>query len=258
LPKRSAGGHAVSSPELAAEAAARTQAVTWILQQVSRAETVSCDAQVCADLARRGFLSLDPLGPGSTDPLGSTLVVATADIRAQFGPRLAAVYAPAVIASFGSGNATVDIRELTSGGTTAYHRALALGLSARKAGDAQLLTNSRITFSTVARAQLRSGDVDPRLALLLAEMADSQPLRVVAFGDASPGGGPASLLRSMDLAAPVTASNVGASAYLKSLQEFVNPQRAQYLPASSKIITVHGQTVLRIGYDAPSPLSLNG
>jgi hypothetical protein len=42
------------------------------------------------------------------------------------------------------------------------------------------------------------------------------------------------------------------------LQEFVNPQRAQYLPASSKIITVHGQTVLRIGYDAPSPLSLNG
>jgi predicted Ser/Thr protein kinase len=257
-PKLSAETRGDGSQELAAAAASREQAVAWILQQVSRATVVSCDSQVCADLAQRGFPSLDTLLPGSNDPLGSTLVVATADIRAQFGPRLAAVYAPAVIASFGSGNARVDIRELTSGGTTAYHHALAAGLSARKAGDAELLTNSRITFSAIARAQLRSGDVDPRLALLLAEMADSQPVRIVAFGDGSPGGGPASLLRSMDLAAPVSASQVGASAYLKSLQAFVNPQRAQYLPASNKIITLHGQTVLRIGYDAPSPLSLNG
>jgi hypothetical protein len=55
--------------------------------------------------------------PTSTDPLGSDLVIATAAIRAQFGARLASVYAPAIIASFGSGNARIDIRLVFPGGT---------------------------------------------------------------------------------------------------------------------------------------------
>ena len=55
--ERLAGSHAQISQELAAEAAARTEAITWILQQVSRAAIVSCDAQVCADLVSRGFPS---------------------------------------------------------------------------------------------------------------------------------------------------------------------------------------------------------
>ena len=62
-----ANGQPASRPaELAAEAAARTQAITWILHQVSPAAVVSCDAQVCADLASSGFPSANllPLGPG--------------------------------------------------------------------------------------------------------------------------------------------------------------------------------------------------
>ncbi len=250
---------AVGGQELTSAAAARSEAVAWILQQVSPAAVVSCDSQVCAALDRGGFPSLDPLGPGSNDPLGSTLVVATADIRAQFGARLAAVYAPAIIASFGAGKARVDIRELFAGGTTGYLANVAADLRARKAGDAQLLTNSRITVSGTARAQLRSGDVDPRLSLLIAEMAGSQPVRIVAFGGGSPRGGPASLLRSVDLATHVSASRLGAPAYLRWMQEIVKEQRAEYLPPLSKPIPLPGgQTVLRIGYDAPSPLNLAG
>ena len=96
-----AGDRAGGSQELTAGNAAGTQAVTWILQQVSRAAIVSCDSQVCADLAGRGFPDLDPLGPESNDPLDSNVVVATADIRNQFGGRLASVYAPVILASFG-------------------------------------------------------------------------------------------------------------------------------------------------------------
>jgi hypothetical protein len=256
LPKRSAGGRAVSSQELAAKAAARTRTITWILQQVSRAAVVSCDSQVCAGLAQRGFPNLEPLGPGSTDPLGSDLVVATAAIRTQFGRRLASVYAPAIIASFGSGNAKIEIREVFPGGTAAYRAALQADLHARKTNDAQLLTNRHITVSATARAQLLSGDIDPRLPMLLAAMAAAHPVRIVDFGGQSPGGGPASLLRSMDLATRVSAAHLPAPAYLSWMQSLVNAQHAQYLPAPGKLVTLPaGKTVLRIEFDAPSPLS---
>jgi predicted Ser/Thr protein kinase len=251
-----AGSDAVGSQELTAEATARTQAVDWILRQVSRATVVSCDPQVCADLAQRGFPNLETLGPGSTDPLGSTLVVATAAIRAQFGARLASVYAPAVIASFGSGNAKIEIRWAYPGGTSAYYAALEPDLGARKAQDAQLLTNSHLTVSATARAQLVSGDIDPRLPTILAAMTAVYPVRIVDFGDQSPGGGPASLLRSMDLATHVSTPHLAPSAYISWMQALVNAQWAQYLPASSKLVTLRGgQTVLRIEFDAPSPLS---
>ena len=106
---------------------------------------MSCDAQVCADLASSGFPSsnLLPLEPGSNDPLGSALLVATATVRNQFGNRLA-VYAPATIASFGTGNAKIDIRWVYPGGASAYCTALRAALRARKAADAQLLANSNI------------------------------------------------------------------------------------------------------------------
>jgi predicted Ser/Thr protein kinase len=256
LPEQSAGGRAAGGQELAAEAAARTQAVAWILQQVSRATVVSCDPQVCADLAQRGFPNLDTLGPGSADPLGSTLVVCTAAIRAQFGGRLASVYAPAVIASFGSGNAKIEIRWAYPGGTSAYYAALAPDLDARKTQDAQLLANSHLTVSATARAQLVSGDIDPRLPMLLAAMTAEYPVWIVDFGDQSPGGGPASLLRSMDLATHVSAAHLAAPAYISWMQALMNTQWAQYLPSSSKLVTLRGgQTVLRIEFDAPSPLS---
>ena len=95
--ERLAASHAGISQELAAEAAARTGAITWILHQVGPAAVVSCDAQLCRDLVSSGFpsSSLLPLGPASNDPLGSDLVVATATVRNQFGSRLASVYAPA-------------------------------------------------------------------------------------------------------------------------------------------------------------------
>ena len=161
LPERLAGSQV---SELAAEAAARAEAITWILHQVSPGAVVSCDALVCADLTSSGFpsSSLWPLEPGSNDPLGSDLLVATATVRNQFGNRLA-VYAPATIASFGTGNAKIDILWVYPDGASAYRTALRATLLVRKAADAQLLANSNIQLSPTARAQLLSGQVDPWL-----------------------------------------------------------------------------------------------
>ncbi len=62
-------------------------------------------------------------GTSASDPLGSDLVVATPALRSQFGARLASVYAPVVIASFGSGAARIDIRAVAADGTAAYDSA---------------------------------------------------------------------------------------------------------------------------------------
>jgi hypothetical protein len=252
-PQRLAGHQ---SP-VAAEIAARKHAITWILQQVSRAAVVSCDPQLCGDLVSAGFPSANvlPLGPGSNDPLGSALVVATEPIRAHFGSRLASVYAPAVIASFGSRAARIDIRLVYPGGAAAYNTDERAALPDRKTAGAELLANSNIKASATARAQLLSGDVDPRLPQLLAIMAGRHPVSIVDFGSQSPGGGPASLLRSVDLATVDSVAHMTRSAYLGWMQTFIDAQRAQYHPSVQQVPLHTGQPVLRIGFGAPSPLS---
>jgi hypothetical protein len=201
------------------------------------------------------YANLLTLGPLSSDPLGAALVVATAAIRAQFHDRLASVYAPAIIAAFGSGNAKIEIRLVFPGGATAYRAVQQKYARARKAADAQLLTNSRIKLSATAKTQLLSGEIDPRLPVLIAEMVHSHPVQIVDFGDGAPGGGPASLLRSVDLAAADTAAHLARTTYLSWLHGLVNVQRAQYRPTLSQVKLSTGQTVLRIGYGAPSPLN---
>ncbi|HME66510.1 MAG TPA: serine/threonine-protein kinase [Streptosporangiaceae bacterium] len=247
----------VQNTQLAAEAAARTRAISWILHQVSPAAVVSCDEQICADLVSNGFPSsqVSPLEPGSNDPLGSTLLVATATVRNQFGPRLG-LYAPALIATFGTGKARIDIWWIYPDGAAAYRAALPAALRARKAADAQLLNNSNIQFSTTAKKQLLSGQIDPWLLLLLVTMAHYHPLQVADFTSQSPGGGPASLLRWVDLATTVKAAHLTDAAYLSWMRSFLGTQRAEYLPAGVRQVTLRtGQAVLRIGYGAPSPLS---
>ena len=256
--ERLAGRAAPTDPALTDEDAVRSAAITWILHQVSRAAVVSCDPQVCTGLASGGFptANLLALGPGSNDPLGSALVVSTAAIRAQFGGRLTSVYAPAVIASFGSNNARIDIRLVYSGGAAEYSADEKTALAARQEAGAQLLANSQIAASAKARAQLLSGDVDPRLPKLLAIMAERYPVSIVDFVDQSPGGGPASLLRSMDLATVDSAAHLTGAAYLSWMRAFINAQRSQFLPAWVQPITLTtGQAVLRTGFGAPSPLS---
>jgi predicted Ser/Thr protein kinase len=256
--ERLAGSQTPVSKELAAETAARKQAVTWIMQQVSRAAVVSCDPQVCAALVGAGFPAGNvwTIEPMSNDPLGSALVVATGPIRAQYGNRLASVYAPATIASFGSGAARIDIRLVYPGGAAMYDADRQTALRSRKTAGAQLLANSHIKASATARAQLLSGDVDPRLPQLLALMADNHKVRIVGFVDQSPGGGPASLRRSVDLATVDSAAHLTRAPYPGWMRALIDVQRAQYLPASVRQVTLHtGQAVLRIGYGAPSPLS---
>ena len=253
---RSTPSAAVGQSPPASAAEARKAAVTWVLHQASRAAVVGCDVLVCRDLAGSGFpsSSVNTLGPASNDLLGNTLVVATATIRNQFGSLLD-VWAPAILASFGTGNTRIDIRWVYPGGATAYHATLPVALRDRKGIEAELLTIRNIGLSAIAKRQVRSGQIDPYLAQVIVEMTMYHPVRIADFASQSPGGGPASLLRWVDLATTVRAAHLTPTAYLSWMRSIINAQQLGYHPAWVRLVTLpDGQAVLRIGYGAPSPL----
>jgi hypothetical protein len=244
---------AVSDDALAASAASRDEAAQWIARQVASSAVVACDPAVCTALQADGLPAarLLVLGTASADPLGSDVVVATAAVRNQFGARLASVYAPAVIASFGSGAARIDIRATAPDGSAAYESAVAADRQSRISAGAQLLRNPRITVAPGARAALSAGAVDPRLLMLLAALAVQQPVRIGAFGDSSPGAGASVPLRSAQIA-PLQAG-AKAESGLRSMLSFVDAQRQPYLPLRASLV---GTSALTIEYAAPSPLGL--
>ncbi|MGC1285838.1 MAG: hypothetical protein WA895_23245, partial [Streptosporangiaceae bacterium] len=254
----SAGGSSSSSANLGpvqAATAARQQAAAWVAAQVSHTAVVSCDPAMCAALQAKGYPAGDlmTLGPGTSDPLGSAVIVATAAVRSLFGSRLTTVYAPTIIASFGSGTARIDVRVYAAGGAPEYLAALKADEQSRVSVGQQLLRNSRVGVTQVARQQLATGQVDSRLLITLATLSHQGPVSIVAFGDSGPGASAGAPLREAELVAPANAK----SGYLHSMISLLQAQQQPYL---ANIVTLvrfaNGQQSVRIEFAAPSPLGL--
>ena len=243
---------AQSSDALQVAVTDRQQAARWIAAQVASDVVVSCDPEMCNDLQKSGFpaAQLMQLQPSSPDPLGSQVVVATPVIRNQFGTRLATVYAPLVIASFGSGAERVDVRYVAPDGTAAFEAQLATDRKNRISAGEQLLTNKRVQVSTPARQALLAGQVDPRLLVTLSALAHLTPIHLIAFDDPSPGVSPDIPLRGAEVGA-------AASAGLPAMVTFLKAQQDQFAPAVARITkTASGQSVVTVRYDAPGPMGL--
>lgn len=230
--------------------AVRDQAAAWVASQVSTGAIVSCDPVMCSALVRSGFpaANLLVLGPDAGDPLGSGVVVATAAVRSVLGDRLATVYAPQTLASFGTGPTRIDVRAVAPDGAAAYRTALAADLRARRVAGLQLLDDSRVTASAAVRADLAAGLVDARLLITLAAMAANEPVHILAFGGLAPGASSGTPLRTAELAAP--------PATAQAMLAFVRAQRPPYLAAGSGLSGGPGEQVLTIEFAAPSPLGL--
>jgi hypothetical protein len=241
---------------VAAAAAVRWQAAGWVARQVDHDATVACDPVMCGALHSRGFPAANLLRilPGRPDPLGAGLIVATAALRNQFRNRLATVYAPQVIASFGTGQAGIEIRTIPPEGAAAFRSRLGAAERAAKSQAAQILTNRQISVSPQARAMLAAGRVDERLLATLALLSQPHPVHVVAFGDANPGAGAGIPLRSAGLAGADSASGLSATAYQRWLLSFLRAQQLKYRAASIVVQhTADGGAVVWMEFAAPSP-----
>jgi hypothetical protein len=261
-PTRSSGSaHNSSSAARTLAATARHKAAVWVSHQVSTDAIVSCDPAMCAALQARGVPAsrVLVLRTGQADPLGSDVLMATSAVRNQFGSRLAGVYAPVVLAAFGSGAARIEIRVVAPDGAPDYLAALSADVKARVTAGAQLAHNPRVHTTAAARAQLSAGLVDARVLATLAALAAQHQLDVIQFGDGpGPGAGAGVPLRSADIAwTPKPGS--GHKVTLRSLLGFLQAQRPPYRPSVVKEVTSTAQQiVLRVEYSAPSPLGLLG
>ncbi len=239
-----AGAHGTSSPA----AVARSQAAAWIAAQVSGNAIIACYPDMCAALQAQGVVAgrLMPLKDGAASPLGADLMVTSPSVHSQ----LIDAYAPALIASFGSGDARIDVRAAEPGGAAPYQAALRVDLAARRAAGSQLLRNGRIQFTARDAAQLRAGEVDSRLLATLAALASQYAFRVTAFGDAAPGA--AVPFREVT----ITSTGRNAAADLTAAQAIARAQAPPYLPANATVQAAGGQPALSIEFAAPSPLGL--
>jgi hypothetical protein len=243
------------------ETAVRGQAAVWVVQQVSRGVPVSCDQLMCAALEARGLPARDllVLGPISSDPRSSAVVVETGAVRALFGTSLDRAWAPAVLASFGSGSAGITVRVVASHGAVAYQTALAGDMAAAKAAGARLLADRRITVQTSARSQLTGGLVDLRLLSALTALSRHLPVSVVGFGDVGPGAGAGVPLRFADLSQASPAVGPTQAAYVKSVRSALSGVDSRFRPARTvSVMLPDGQAVLRVEFTAPSPLGVSG
>jgi hypothetical protein len=256
--QRASSGPALSPAEAQAAATARTAAATWVAQQVTPGTVVGCDAQMCSDLEQAGLpvSQLLYLGVGTAGPLESSVLVATATVRQEYGSRLDSVYAPDVLASFGTGTAQVAVRVVAPRGAAAYAASLRADLAARLSAGRQLLHNPRLHPSAAARQALTAGEADSRLLADFAALAAGHPLRVIDFGAAPAGLSPGQPLRTADIA-PAGFGTAAKPDNLRLLARLLLAGPARYRPASLTRLRLPGGTaVLRVTFTAPSPLGL--
>ncbi len=253
---RQAGG----TTALKAAAAARTAAAAWLAQQVASDAIVACDPQMCAVLQQAGLPAgrLLVLGTATSGPLSSDVLVATAGVRQEFGARLSQVYAPDVLASFGTGSAQVAIRVVAPDGAAAYVSSLRADQAARLSAGKQLLRNPRIHASTGALPALADGQVDARLLTVFAALATLHSVRVLGFAPGPAGASPGLPLRTAYLA-PAGPGTPQRPNSMRSLVSFLRDQLAPYRPASiTEFRLPGGSLALRVEFAAPSPLGLLG
>jgi hypothetical protein len=255
------GPSASSTASARQEAALRGEAAAWIAQQVAPGVAVSCDQVMCAALEARGLPARDllVLGSLSPDPRHTQIVVETAVVRTLFGTSLDLAWAPAVLASFGSGPAGVTVRVVASHGAVAYQTALASDVAAGKAAGARLLADPRISVAATARAQLTAGLVDLRLLSALTALSGHLPVSLAGFGNVGPGAGAGVPLRYADLSQASQAAGLTQAAYVRSVRTYLSGFDTRFRPVRMvPVVLPHSQAVLRVEFTAPSPLGESG
>jgi len=272
-------GKAAANVPLGAAAVARDEAASWIRDWVSVSAVVACDPLMCRALASHGVATarMQQITTNVEDPLSADVVVATPVVREQFGARLAAVYAPGVLARFGAGPVRVDIRVVVnSGAASRYLSQLHADVLARRAAGLALLDNRDLVITGFAERELASGEVDSRLLANLATLVHwSSPLAVVSVGGSGPGATPGMPLLSMSVAPIVPRPQISLTAGHRDpawagipgvawlarpmvraaarIMTFLRVQRTPLLPARcSERRLANGRIVIEIDFGAPT------
>ena len=234
----------------AGPAVVRRDAAAWIKTQLAPGALISCDPIMCRALVSHGIPAghLYMLKPGKTNPLDSSVIVATPTLRSQIGSKLTSIYAPGLLARFGSGDQQIQVQAIAPHGVPQYMSKVKSDLAARKMSGAALAGSPGIVASAPARKELAAGEVDSRLMTVLTGLAASHPVHIVAFGESGP-----------DTAtAPFRSAELGET-NVAEMMATVSAQRSPFRAAHMKSVRLSsGRHVLLIDFTAPSPFGLLG
>jgi hypothetical protein len=257
-PVQSTGIRPTANHENAALAKDMASAATWVAAQVSRTDVVSCDPAMCRVLEQHGFPAqqLLRLGTSAPYPVKSTVVVVTPILQRQFGTSLAANWAPAALASFGRGADLITIRIIAPHGALAYESALRADRQQRSAVGTGLVTSRQITMTPAAEGEMKAGDVDARLLIMITALASQHPIDILAFGGTWRGATADNPLRIADFAERVPTAHMSEREYAQTMTALLRAQPAAFRPVSIAMVTFDGHSALQIEFPAPSPLGL--
>jgi hypothetical protein len=224
----------------------------WVDGQIDPATVVSCDPAMCAALIAHDYPSKNVRELSSPAALKTSGVVVVTPVALQlFGSSLVTAWAPAALATFGSGSSTVSVRIVAPDGATAYERAAREDQAVRASSEASLVGTKSITVKGAAARELNSGQVDGRLFEALVAAAVDQPIDIVDFGNAGSGASAGVPFRYADLAASNPAAGPSGPAYLQMLRISMGRSPGPR-PARTQLLTLPGgQQVVRVEYLAP-------
>jgi hypothetical protein len=231
----------------------------WVDGQIDPATVVSCDPAMCAALVAHHYPSKNVRDLSSPSALKASGVVVVTPVALQlFGSSLVTAWAPAALATFGSGSSTVSVRVVAPHGATAYEQAARKDQAVRALSEAALTGFKSITVTGAAAQELNSGQIDGRLFEALAAAAVPQPIDIVDFGNAGAGASADVPLRYADLAASNPAVGLSGPAYVQTLRTGMNGSPGPR-PARTQLLTLPGgQQVLRVEYLGPSKFGVLG
>jgi len=249
---------AQSAAQAAAATAAQTNsklAASWFATQAGHGLVIGCDPATCAAILTAGYPTGGQvvLQPGVSLPGPGSLIVASAAIRAQYGQQLTS-RAPDVLAAFGTGVSAVDVRLAVAGGAHAYGQAARRALAARRRAGHMLLKVRNMHVRNVAKKDLSSGRVDPRLTAALRRLAQHYPVVLVHFGDAGPLAGGAAQYRTAEIAVPTSRRGQRKVSELRGMEKLLKGRRSVGRPELTAKQVAGGKLILEVKFLAPTPL----
>jgi hypothetical protein len=234
-------------------------AAAWVGAQVDHDALVACEQAMCEALTAHGFPGrhLRLIRPHSPVP-HAQVIVATPEVLRQFGS-LSTRWAPAVLARFGTGSASISVRLVAPHGVAKYEAALKADLRSRKASGAGVADNPHISASATARKQLLAGQVDSRLIVVLTALASVHPIRILDFGTAFAGESADIPLRIAKLAQDYAVAGLSRPSYVQFLTRQLGRQPGIYQPEVAGLTyDAAGTLIFQIKFLAPSPLGVLG
>ena len=172
------------------------QAQNWIGDNVDKRSRMLVDDAMWVDLVNDGFArdnvvwyyKLDTDGAVERQsPNGwkdSDYVVTTDSMRTggnSSSDVRQAIENSTVVASFGTGDQQVDVRQINSEGQTAARQAIDRAADQRKTLGTQLAANPALEADSGTRSQFRAGQVDSRAMIALGQVLADRSVRVDRF-----------------------------------------------------------------------------